>query len=84
MKSIIIFISVASMLLGAFAAIGQTNLKRLMAYSSISHIGYVLAALTVGNRDGVISAISYLNIYIIMMISSFACILFFKRKKCIF
>ena len=41
----------------------QTNLKRLMAYSSISHIGYVLAALTVGNRDGVISAISYLNIY---------------------
>ena len=83
-KSIIIFISVASMLLGAFAAIGQSNLKRLMAYSSISHIGYVLAALTVGNRDGVISAISYLNIYIIMMISSFACILFFKRKNVYF
>ena len=72
------------MLLGAFAAIGQTNLKRLMAYSSISHIGYVLASLTTNTKDGVISAISYLNIYIIMMISSFACILLFRRKNIYF
>ena len=83
-KAVIIFISIASMLLGAFAAIGQTNLKRLMAYSSISHIGYVLASLTTNTKDGVISAISYLNIYIIMMVSSFACILLFRRKNIYF
>ena len=65
-QSIIIFISIASMLLGSFAAIGQKNIKRLVAYSSIGHIGYALAGLAVGTNLGIQSSITYITIYLIM------------------
>ena len=60
-QSIIVFISIASMLLGSFAAIGQTNIKRLIAYSSIGHIGYALAGLAVGTNLGIQSSIAYIT-----------------------
>ena len=65
-QMIIVFLSIASMLFGAIAAIGQNNLKRLVAYSSISHMGYALAGLTVGTQEGINSAIIYITIYIFM------------------
>ncbi len=74
-QQIIIFISIASMLLGAFGAIGQTNIKRLMAYSSIGHMGFALVGLAAANREGVEGILIYLMIYIIMTIGTFACIL---------
>ena len=78
---IIVFLSIASMLLGAFAAIGQNNIKRLMAYSSIGHIGYVLAGLATASNEGVQSAIIYLSIYLIMTLGAFGCILMMKRNN---
>jgi len=80
-QSILIFISVASMILGAVAAIGQTNIKRLMAYSSISHMGYALAGLTTGIQEGVSAAVLYIFIYVVMNIGSFVCIVIMKRKN---
>ena len=73
-QSIIIFISVASMILGAVAAIGQKNIKRLMAYSSIGHIGYALAGVATGTNSGYMSSIVYITIYVIMNIGAFSCI----------
>ena len=81
LQTILIFISVASMILGAVAAIGQNNIKRLMAYSGISHMGYALAGLVTGTKDGVASTILYLLIYVVMSIGSFVCILIMKRKN---
>jgi NADH-quinone oxidoreductase subunit N len=78
-KSIIIFISVGSMILGSIAAIGQTNIKRLMAYSSIGHMGYALAGLVTGSTDGIAATLTYICIYVITNIAVFTCILFFKR-----
>ena len=78
-QSIIIFLSIASMLFGAVAAIGQKNLKRLIAYSSISHMGYALAGLTTGTNDGIQSSISYISIYIVMNLAFFSCIFMLKR-----
>ena len=63
-QMIIIFLSIASMLFGAVAAIGQTNIKRLIAYSSIGHIGYTLAGLATGSNEGIQSSIVYITIYI--------------------
>tara|TARA_B100001027_G_scaffold216955_1_gene195460 strand:- start:24174 stop:25592 length:1419 start_codon:yes stop_codon:yes gene_type:complete len=80
-KSIIIFISVASMLLGSVAAIGQSNIKRLMAYSSIGHMGYALAGVATGVTVGISATLTYIFIYVIMNISAFTCILFFSRHK---
>ena len=80
-QSILIFISVASMILGAVAAIGQTNIKRLMAYSSISHMGYALAGLTTGIQEGVSASLLYIFIYVVMNIGSFVCIIIMKRKN---
>ena len=80
-QTIIIFISLGSMILGSIAAIGQTNLKRLMAYSSIGHIGYALAGLTTGNNEGIQSTLIYLCIYLIMNLGVFSCILMMKRKN---
>ena len=77
---IIIFMSLASMILGAVAAIGQKNLKRLIAYSSISHMGYALAGLTTGTNQGVQSSIIYLIIYLIMNLAFFSCLFMLKRK----
>ena len=79
-QSILIFISVASMILGAVAAIGQTNIKRLMAYSSISHMGYGLAGLATGINEGVTASVLYIFLYVVMNIGSFTCILIMKRK----
>jgi NADH-quinone oxidoreductase subunit N len=79
-QQIIWFISVASMVLGALAAISQTNIKRLMAYSSIGHIGYALIGLAAGTEQGVNGVLLYLTIYIVMNIGTFACILCMRQK----
>ena len=80
-QAIIIFLSIASMILGAVAAIGQKNLKRLIAYSSISHMGYALAGLTTGTNQGIQSSIIYLIIYLIMNLAFFSCLFMLKRKN---
>ncbi len=79
-QQIIIVISVASMLLGAFAAIWQTNIKRLMAYSSIGHVGYALIGLAAGSAEGVRGVLIYLAIYVAMNVGTFACILCMRRR----
>jgi len=79
-QPIIIFLSIASMLFGAIAAIGQNNLKRLVAYSSIGHIGYILAGLAVGSNEGIQSSIIYISIYIVMNLSLFCCLFMMKRN----
>jgi NADH-quinone oxidoreductase subunit N len=79
-QQILVFISIASMVLGAFAAIGQTNIKRLLAYSSIGHMGYALIGLAAGSPEGVQSVIIYMAIYLIMTLGSFACVLAMRRK----
>ena len=80
-QMIIIFLSIASMLFGAVAAIGQTNLKRLVAYSSIGHVGYALAGLATGSNDGIQSSVIYITIYIIMNLGLFSCLLMMKRNN---
>ncbi len=79
-QQIIVFISIASMLLGAFAAINQTNIKRLMAYSSIGHMGYALVGLASGTVEGVRGVLVYLAIYLVMNVGAFACILCMRTK----
>jgi len=79
-QTIIIFISIASMVFGAVAAIGQKNLKRLIAYSSISHMGYALAGLSVGTNQGIQSSIVYISIYVVMNLGFFCCLLMLKRN----
>ena len=79
-QQIIIAISIMSMALGAFAAIGQKNIKRLMAYSSIAHVGYALVGLATGSADGVRGVIVYMSIYMMMTLGTFACILAMRRK----
>ena len=74
-QQVVIAISVASMSLGTLAAIYQTNIKRLMAYSSIANIGYALVGLAAGTSDGVQSVIIYMSIYLIMIVGTFGCIL---------
>ncbi len=78
-QTIIIFISLASMILGAVAAIGQTNIKRLLAYSSIGHVGYALAGVATGIISGYESAIVYITIYVIMNIGAFSCLYLLKK-----
>ena len=80
-QTILIFLSIASMLFGAVAAIGQTNLKRLIAYSSIGHVGYALAGLTTGTNEGIQTSIIYFTIYIIMNLGLFSCLLMMKRNN---
>ena len=79
-QMIIVFLSIASMLFGAIAAIGQTNIKRLIAYSSIGHIGYTLAGLAAGSNEGIQSSIIYIAIYVVMNLAFFSCLLMLKRK----
>lgn len=79
-QQIIVFISIASMALGAFAAIGQTNIKRLMAYSSIGHMGFALVGLAAGTKSGVNGVIIYMLVYMVMTLGVFACILAMRRK----
>ncbi len=78
-QTIIIFISIASMILGAVAAMVQKNLKRLLAYSSIGHIGYALAGVATGAVSGYESAIVYISIYVIMNIGAFSCLYLLKK-----
>ena len=78
---IIVFISIASMILGATAAIGQKNIKRLMAYSSIGHMGYALAGLAPGTNSGIQSTIIYLIIYLVMNLGAFGCIFMMRRES---
>jgi len=79
-KYILVFISIASMILGAVAAIGQNNIKRLIAYSSIGHIGYAIAGMTPGTENGFKSTLIYISIYAVMNIGAFACIFLMKRN----
>jgi NADH-quinone oxidoreductase subunit N len=78
---IIWLLSVGSMVLGALAAIGQANIKRLMAYSSIGHVGYALIGLAAGTREGVAGVIVYMAIYLVMNVGTFCCILLMRRKS---
>ncbi len=79
-QQVVVFISIASMLLGSFAAIGQKNIKRLMAYSSIGHMGYALVGLAAGNQTGVSGVMLYMVIYMIMTLGGFAIIMSMRRK----
>jgi NADH-quinone oxidoreductase subunit N len=80
-QMIIVFLSIASMLFGAIAAIGQKNLKRLIAYSSIGHMGYALAGLSVGSNEGIQSAIAYISIYLIMNLAFFSCLFMIRKSE---
>ena len=80
-QTIIIFLSIASMVFGAVAAIGQKNLKRLVAYSSIGHVGYALAGLATGSNEGIQSSVIYIIIYVLMNLGLFSCLLMMKRKN---
>ena len=80
-QMILIFLSIASMVFGAVAAIGQKNLKRLIAYSSIGHVGYALAGLTTGSNEGIQSSVIYITIYILMNLGLFSCLLMMKRNN---
>jgi len=78
-QQIITFLAIASMVLGSFAAIGQHNIKRLMAYSSIGHMGFALVGLAAGSEAGVQGVIIYMLIYLAMNLGAFACILAMRR-----
>jgi NADH-quinone oxidoreductase subunit N len=78
-QQIVVFVSIASMVLGSFAAIGQRNIKRLMAYSSIGHMGYALVGLAAGTPEGVQGVVVYMAIYVAMTLGTFACILAMRR-----
>ncbi|MGD9738653.1 MAG: NADH-quinone oxidoreductase subunit NuoN [Bauldia sp.] len=80
-QQVITFLAIASMVLGAFAAIGQNNIKRLMAYSAIGHVGYALVGLAAGTEEGVRGVIIYLVIYLAMTLGTFACILAMRRPE---
>jgi NADH-quinone oxidoreductase subunit N len=79
-QALIEILSIISMCLGCLAAIGQTNIKRLMAYSSIGHMGYALIGLAAGTAAGVQGTMLYLAIYIVMSLGVFACIIAMRRK----
>ena len=79
-QQIIILVSIASMLLGALAAIGQQNIKRLMAYSSIGHMGFALVGLAAGTPDGIRGVLLYLVTYVFMNAGTFACIIAMRRR----
>ena len=78
-QQIVVFVSIASMALGSFAAIGQRNIKRLMAYSSIGHMGYALVGLAAGSAQGVEGVLIYMTIYVAMTLGTFAVILSMRR-----
>ena len=80
-QQIVVFIAIASMALGSFAAIGQRNIKRLMAYSSIGHMGFALVGLASNSVEGVRGVVIYMLIYLVMTLGTFAFILAMRRKK---
>jgi NADH-quinone oxidoreductase subunit N len=79
-QQIVVVISVLSMALGAFAAIGQTNIKRLLAYSSIGHMGFALVGLAAGTQEGVAGVVAYMLIYVATTLGVFACVLAMRRS----
>jgi NADH-quinone oxidoreductase subunit N len=79
-QQIIVFVSIASMALGSFAAIGQKNIKRLMAYSSIGHMGFALVGLAAGTQEGAQGVLVYIAIYVAMTLGTFAFIIAMKRN----
>ena len=79
-QQIVVFVSIASMALGSFAAIGQKNIKRLMAYSSIGHMGFALVGLAAGTAEGAQGVLVYVSIYVAMTLGSFSVILAMKRN----
>jgi NADH-quinone oxidoreductase subunit N len=79
-QNLIILVSIASMLLGALAAIGQTSIKRLMAYSSIGHMGYALIGLAAGTTAGIRGVLVYMVVYIFMSAGTFACVIAMRRR----
>jgi NADH-quinone oxidoreductase subunit N len=79
-QQIVVFIAIASMVLGSVAAIGQTNFKRLMAYSSIGHMGFALVGLAANSQDGARGVAIYMLIYLAMTLGTFAFILSMRRK----
>ena len=80
-QQIVVFLSVASMLVGAFVALVQTNIKRLLAYSSIGHVGYALVGVVAGTADGVQGVLVYLTIYMTMTIGAFVAVLSMKNDE---
>jgi NADH-quinone oxidoreductase subunit N len=78
-QQVIVFVAIASMVLGAFAAIGQRNIKRLMAYSSIGHMGFALVGLAAGIEEGIQGVLVYMAIYVAMTLGVFACIIAMRR-----
>ncbi len=80
-QQIVVFISVASMLLGAFAALAQDNIKRLLAYSSIGHVGYALLGLAAGSVAGIRGILLYLAIYLAMSVGAWGCVLAMRRRN---
>src|SRR5678810_641093 len=78
-QQIVAFVAIASMALGSFAAIGQRNIKRLMAYSSIGHMGFALVGLAAGTPEGVQGVVIYMSIYLAMTLGTFAVILTMRR-----
>ena len=78
-QQVLVFVSLASMILGAFAAVAQTNIKRLMAYSSIGHVGYALVGVAAGTQAGVSGVLIYFALYLFMNVGTFACILSMRR-----
>ena len=79
-QQIIVFVAIASMALGAFAAIGQQNIKRLLAYSSIGHIGFALVGLSAGTAGGVEGVAIYMAIYLVTTLGTFGCVLAMRRE----
>jgi NADH-quinone oxidoreductase subunit N len=79
-QDLIVLMSIASMILGALAAIGQRSIKRLMAYSSIGHMGYALIGLAVGTPEGIRGVLIYLIVYVFMSAGTFACIIAMSRR----
>jgi NADH-quinone oxidoreductase subunit N len=79
-QQVVVFVSIASMVLGSFAAIGQSNIKRLMAYSSIGHMGFALVGLAAGTPEGAQGVLVYIAIYVAMTLGSFAIILAMRRN----
>jgi NADH-quinone oxidoreductase subunit N len=79
-QQIIVFVAIASMVLGSFAAIGQKNIKRLMGYSSIGHMGFALVGLASGTVEGAQGVLIYIAIYVAMTLGAFAVILTMKRN----
>jgi len=79
-QQVIVAVSIGSMLLGAFAAIGQTNIKRLMAYSAIGHTGYALVGLAAGSEKGAVGVLVYMAIYLATTLGTFAAILMMRRQ----